>query len=106
MTHPGSTREQVLDALRADPSSIRAIAKVWSIHHNTVMRWARAACIKVPSAADRLRAGQVTGNARRWGKWEKRRRNARKLHAKGNTLAEIAAAVGYKSVASVHYALK
>lgn len=45
------------------------------------------------------------GNAARWGDYEQRRQQAREMRVAGMTLKSIQQALGYRSVASVHYAV-
>lgn len=106
MTHSPETRAAVLEALRSDASSVRAIALAYGVHHRTVTRWAKAERIKLAPAAQRMAAGWAVANTRRWGAWEKRRAKARAMRAKGATLWAIAHKLGYKSVGAVHYALR
>lgn len=56
--------------------------------------------------AESGRNGGVAGSRARWGAWEARRAEARRLREQGMPLAAIAAALGYRSESSVHYALK
>ena len=107
MIYPASTREAVIAALRDTGGiSVSAIAAAYGVHHQTVTRWARAAGLKLPTAAERIQAGGEEGTRRKWGDWDKRRTKARKLRARGKTLAEIARACGYRSLAAAHYAVR
>ena len=88
--YPESFRRPVLAALRAAPYSVSAIAPAYGIHHSTVTRWARQAGVVLPHPAERIAGGGLEGARRRWGDFERRHRQARKLRAKGMPLKQIA----------------
>ena len=103
VTYQPEFRAEVLAAVRAAPWSLTAVGVAYGISQKTVAAWVREARLKIPTAAARMREG-----GRRAGHpgCEKRREKARKLRAKGLTLQQIADACGYRSEASVHYAVK
>ena len=82
--YPDSFRWQVLEGLRAASWSVQIIAAAYGVHHSTVTRWARAARIKLPPAAER-----------RWPGRAQRRARARRLRARGASLAKIRGRLGY-----------
>lgn len=105
--YPETLRRQVLDAVRAAPYSLNAIAEAYGIGSvTTVQRWARQAGIEVPSARERMLFGAIEGARRRWGDFERRRRKAQALRRRGMPLKKIAARVGYRSTAAVSYAVR
>jgi len=105
MRHPDSLRAAVLRAVAgvglADP-----VARAYGLSSSTVRRWADAAGVQLPPAAVRMRTGREHAIARRWGDWRNRRDMAAALRDHGATLHEIARAVGYRSIAAAHYALR
>lgn len=105
--YPEALRREVIEAVRAAPYSLNAIAKAYGIGSlTTVAKWARQAGIKLPEASERMAQGAVEGARRRWGDFERRRRKARALRRRGALLAQIAARVGYRSTASAYYAVR
>jgi transposase-like protein len=105
--YPEDLRRQVLDAVRAAPQSVNAIAKAYGIGSpSTIVRWARQAGIRLPDARERMRFGATEGARRRWGDFERRRRKAQALRQRGAMLAQIAQQLGYRSTAGAYYAAR
>jgi transposase-like protein len=103
-------RADVLAALRAAPDSVAAVARAYELSPQTVAKWAREDGVRLPSPDERMALGSSRGGASsmrtKWGDWEKRRKKARALRAKGWTLDEIANKLGYSTEAGVSYAVR
>lgn len=85
-------------------SNVSLVAGAYGISVSTVRRWISEAGVPILPTVERERLGQLHAPDIRWPGWQKRRAKARKLRAKGYTLAEIRDACGYRSLASAHYA--
>lgn len=103
--YPPAICKNVLDALSA-VGRIQPVARAYRIHNTTIARWAKKAGVKLAPAGQRIRQGSELAIAARWPQNAERRARAVELHAQGMTLEQIRAAVGYRSLAAVHYALR
>lgn len=106
MPYPDEFKQKVVAAVRATGGyGIQTIAREFSVSHASVLRWALAAGMELPSMTERSAPGNREALTARWGGREKRRAKARKLHAQGTTLKQIMRACEYNSFASAYYAV-
>lgn len=98
-------KERALAALRV-VGRILPVAREFSVTEYSLRTWAREAGIALAPQRERIQAANVLSQRSRWGDTAKRRAKARKMRAKGHTLAEIARACGYSSEAGAHYAIR
>lgn len=106
MTHTDEFKRQVVAAI-ASCGYVTTAARAYGISFGAANRWRLAAGVQLPPGRQRMSAGKAHAVDAQWGKdWLKRRERAAKMRAKGMTLKAIAAKLGYRSFASVHYALK
>lgn len=103
--YPEDFRSQVIAAVRA-VGLVQPVAKAFGIAPTTASNWVKAARVHLPSIAERESAGRETALETRWGDWRTRRARARKMRARGVPLKVIQERLGYKSIASAHYAVK
>jgi len=106
MPYSEETKADVIAALTAAPWSVAAVAQAYGIAHTTVTKWARAARLQLPSSHARILAASERGQRAQHGDWRARRLKAIALRKQGKSLTEIRSLVGYRSVASVYYALQ
>lgn len=104
-SYPEEFRSEVVAALMK-VQLIAPVARAYGISTTTARKWALADGVKLPSAHERIRSGALSLGQQRRQALLKRWRHAQKLRAKGKSLVEIAAALGYKSEAMVHYILQ
>lgn len=81
--------------------TVDAAAAAMGINHGTL-----AKRLSLTPAKERMAIGGKRGCATRWGNYDTRRAKAREMRASGMKLEDIRVALGYKSIASVHYAVR
>lgn len=104
MSYAVTFRSEVLASLRTT-GRVRPVAQSFGVSDATLRAWAAAEGIALADPRERMKRGNEQAQIARYGDTTKRRAKARRMRAKGATLAEIARACGYAGASGARYAI-